>query len=318
MIRKIKTGFQVDISNGRNRRHRKSFKTRIEAQQYERYFLSNLNSENAWNLPKQDKRHLLDLIDLWYQLHGQTLKDGEGRARLLRHTAAGLGNPVASNLTANDFSHYRSLRLQKVKPKTINNEQVYLSSVFNELNRFKEINYRNPILGVRQIKIPERELAYLENKDINKLFDKLKLHQATYQVSLLCLTCGLRWGEAKNLKHKDIKNGKINLSNTKSGKNRYIPIRKELASQLKYPLTEANSRFFAKCFKEAKIKKAAGQNTHILRHTFASHFIMNGGDILTLQKILGHSDLRMTMKYAHLSENHLNDVLKFGPNYVSR
>jgi site-specific recombinase XerD len=40
---------------------------------------------------------------------------------------------------------------------------------------------------------------------------------------------------------------------------------------------------------------------HALRHTFASHFMMSGGNILTLQKLLGHADLKMTMVYAHLS-----------------
>ncbi|MCD8530717.1 MAG: tyrosine-type recombinase/integrase [Saccharospirillaceae bacterium] len=53
--------------------------------------------------------------------------------------------------------------------------------------------------------------------------------------------------------------------------------------------------------------------THILRHTFASHFMMNGGDILTLQKILGHSDLKMTLRYAHLSPDYLNQALEFNP-----
>lgn len=57
----------------------------------------------------------------------------------------------------------------------------------------------------------------------------------------------------------------------------------------------------------------AGQKSHVLRHTFASHFIANGGNILTLQKILGHSSLAMTMRYAHLSPDHLQDVLAFGP-----
>jgi len=57
----------------------------------------------------------------------------------------------------------------------------------------------------------------------------------------------------------------------------------------------------------------AGQESHVLRHTFASHFIANGGNILTLQKILGHSSLAMTMRYAHLAPDHLQDVLAFGP-----
>jgi len=44
---------------------------------------------------------------------------------------------------------------------------------------------------------------------------------------------------------------------------------------------------------------------HALRHTFASHFMMSGGNILTLQKLLGHSDVSTTMIYAHLSPDHL-------------
>lgn len=45
----------------------------------------------------------------------------------------------------------------------------------------------------------------------------------------------------------------------------------------------------------------------------SSHFIQNGGDILTLQKILGHSSLAMTMRYAHLAPNHLQDAVRLGP-----
>ncbi len=53
--------------------------------------------------------------------------------------------------------------------------------------------------------------------------------------------------------------------------------------------------------------------THILRHTFASHFMMAGGDILTLQRILGHGDIKMTMRYSHLSPDHLASALQLSP-----
>jgi len=60
-------------------------------------------------------------------------------------------------------------------------------------------------------------------------------------------------------------------------------------------------------------KLPKGQAAHVLRHSFASHFVMNGGDILTLQKILGHSTINMTMRYSHLSVGHLTEALKNNP-----
>lgn len=56
-----------------------------------------------------------------------------------------------------------------------------------------------------------------------------------------------------------------------------------------------------------------GQLTHVLRHTFASHYMMNGGDILTLQRVLGHASLAMTMKYAHFSPGHMAEVVSLNP-----
>lgn len=53
---------------------------------------------------------------------------------------------------------------------------------------------------------------------------------------------------------------------------------------------------------------------HALRHTFASHYIMGGGNILALQKILGHADIKHTLIYAHLASEYLGaemDRVKF-------
>ncbi len=56
-----------------------------------------------------------------------------------------------------------------------------------------------------------------------------------------------------------------------------------------------------------------GQLTHVLRHTFASHYMMKGGDIPTLQKVSGHSTLAMTQKCAHFSPAHMADVVNLNP-----
>ena len=50
---------------------------------------------------------------------------------------------------------------------------------------------------------------------------------------------------------------------------------------------------------------------HTLRHTFASWYMMNGGDLYRLQKYLGHSTIKLTERYAHLSPDHLRDGAEF-------
>ncbi len=72
-------------------------------------------------------------------------------------------------------------------------------------------------------------------------------------------------------------------------------------------------RAFKRVLKKAGIKSHF--RFHDLRHSFASHFMMNGGNIYDLQKILGHTSLEMTQRYAHLSPGHLvlaSNVVSFG------
>ncbi|HIH8969136.1 TPA: tyrosine-type recombinase/integrase, partial [Serratia marcescens] len=56
-----------------------------------------------------------------------------------------------------------------------------------------------------------------------------------------------------------------------------------------------------------------GQASHSLRHTFATHFMMNGGNIITLQRILGHARIEQTMSYAHFAPDFLQDAISYNP-----
>jgi hypothetical protein len=72
-------------------------------------------------------------------------------------------------------------------------------------------------------------------------------------------------------------------------------------------------RDFCNAQEEAGIKNQI--RFHDVRHTFASHFMMNGGNLYDLQKILGHTNSKMTERYAHLSPTHLEkamQVVSFG------
>ena len=74
-----------------------------------------------------------------------------------------------------------------------------------------------------------------------------------------------------------------------------------------------SEKAFKEAIKRADIILPKGQMTHVLRNTFASHFMMNGGNILVLQQILGDVNIVDTMKYAHFSKTHLEDAIKFNP-----
>ena len=110
----------------------------------------------------------------------------------------------------------------------------------------------------------------------------------------------------------------VTFANTKSKRTRSIPIDSALEKALhvyfkRHGLFTNCMLTFSRVLEKTSIKLPAGQATHVLRHTFASHFVMRGGNILTLQKILGHTSLAMTMRYAHLSPDHLQDALRLNP-----
>ena len=69
-----------------------------------------------------------------------------------------------------------------------------------------------------------------------------------------------------------------------------------------------SQRHFLKAQKRAGIARKI--SFHVLRHTYASLYMMNGGNVYDLQKILGHTKVDMTMKYAHLSPQHLRKAVE--------
>lgn len=64
-----------------------------------------------------------------------------------------------------------------------------------------------------------------------------------------------------------------------------------------------------RCLQSALKKIGLQGNVHKFRHTFASHLVMKGVGIETVSKLLGHSSIEMTMKYAHLAPDHLRKAV---------
>ena len=113
----------------------------------------------------------------------------------------------------------------------------------------------------------------------------------------------------------DMKTEKIWIENTKSGEDRIVPINSELKKVLESMNNGTPKLFsyikwwitnkFKKYLKESGIKDWESFNVHSLRHTFASHLIMEGTDLYTVCKLLGYSFVAITQMYAHLAPDYL-------------
>jgi len=325
MIRKLPSGrWQVDLrTDGRgSKRIRKSFDSKAEAKRFETFVLAKRSEGREWNPSKADNRTLKQLIQLWFNAKGVHLKDGERRKRCLDAMAEFMGNPIARTVTPASFLAYRAHKIQKgASKKTLNNHLGYLNAVYNQLNRLNEIDFDNPIRNVETIRLDERELSWLTVEQIRHLLKTIEEFSQNPHVHILtriCLATGARWGEAENLHLRHVREGSVMFVNTKSGKSRSVPVAPELFKEIQEHL-EKHTAFsfslsaFRRALGKSDIQLPEGQAAHVLRHTFASHFIMNGGDVLTLQKILGHSSIAMTMRYAHLSKDHLADARSLSP-----
>lgn len=164
--------------------------------------------------------------------------------------------------------------------------------------------------------------------DFNKTFCRLRM------IVLIALTTGMRASEIFGLRWSDAmySEGLLAVSaKLKGGKMRYVPLPPELAGELrrfKPKPANDNVRFLIandneQIFPPKHDAKSGRQRVegsfqdllhragikdfrfHDLRHTFASWYMMNGGDLYELAKILGHSNIKMTERYAKLARQHI-------------
>lgn len=299
------------------KRTRKTFNTQAEAKRFEQFSIVEAE-QKPWLPTKEDKRQLNELIEVWFSLHGIALNDGKKRKNKLLAMSELMGNPIAKKITASDFSKYRQLRIETVSIKTANNDQTYLNALFNELTRLGEWEYGNPLTELRALKYKQPEMGFLQPDEIKLVFDELKQgrNYDAYLISKICISTGCRWGEAETLTGSQLTPYRVTFIHTKGNKRRAVPISEELYNEL----PKNSGRLFSNCIKSFRlaidrtgVRLPKGQSTHVLRHTFSSHFMMNGGNILVLQQILGHASITDTMKYAHFSPAHLEDAIRLNP-----
>ena len=222
-----------------------------------------------------------------------------------------------------------------LSPSTCNRALIILRFMYNCGLKWEVLpKMENPCKNVKELALNNKKERFLNGNEISTL--KLELAKSKnkflpYIVQLLILT-GCRRGEALNaqIQHFDLGRGDWRVPLPKAGKARHIPlnelaiktIRAAIVMKQSYNQVAKESHFlfpnpatgepFQQIFYSwDKARKAAHINTvrmHDLRHSFASAMVNSGMTLYDVKEILGHSNIRTTERYAHLSNSRLRQA----------
>ena len=202
----------------------------------------------------------------------------------------------------------------------------------------------NPLQNIETPKIGSKLPTTLTVKEIDKLIDSIDIKSKNKirnkAIIEILYSCGLRVSELITLKVSDLYfNESIIKVTGKGNKERFVPISKGAINYIEKYLNEI--RIFKKIKKgsedtlflnergnglsrvmiyiilndlkiKAEINKKIGP--HTLRHSFATHLLENGADLITIQNMLGHENIVTTERYLHVNRKHLvESISKYHP-----
>ena len=282
---------------------------------------------------------LNDAFDLYQQLvlsssskRGITTEMG----RWQHHIA-----PFLGNIPLDGVKNVQIMQLRKVlEEKSLSPQSVYhcLSLVRRVLRRAVEWElYAGPVPVFRMPKFDNRRLRFLSEAEAAYLLQNLSSRsELWHDITKFALYTGLRAGEIYGLMpyHVDIAIRSVKIYDTKNTLSRVIPLN-DIALNIveKYyrhsvqslPLFNHNGELPTAHYKVFRCAiKACGFNRgikdrrervcfHTLRHTFASWLVQKGYPLAMVGTLLGHKDIKMTMRYAHLAPDQARQAVSALP-----
>ena len=312
--------------NGREKQYRCDSKTqakalygRIKAEVREgRYFPEKFAQTKALTLRAWISRYL----------DGVTSRGLRNTRQYGRFWSKLLGRRLLTEIMPDELRHIQAKMKAKNKraPRTINRYFAALRRILN-LAIVEGLIATNPMKGVKFFPEPAGRLRFLSDGEIGRLREKLAPEH--WLLAAFALETGLRLSEQFHARWDcvNLEQGVLTVPLSKSGRTRHVilseaalAILRSLSSWMHSPhlfpspLSTAQPmqgrNFVVKVYEPAlKTAGIEGATWHTLRHTFASRAVMAGVDIRTVQELMGHSTITMTMRYAHLSPAHLRTAV---------
>lgn len=237
------------------------------------------------------------------------VRDGQ----ILTHLNGAFGHLLLSQVTAQPIERYKEQRAQSVSPATINRELAGLKRMFNLAEQWGLHRGRNPMKGIRFLAENNLKLRTLSEEEEGRLLS----HCSPYLQDLVifAINTGLRLGEILNLtwEEVDLENGILTLLVRKNRRVLEMPLNEKALPVVKgwHGIRKSEYVFYnpetGEQWKDLwlGLKKACrkagltGITWHTFRHTFASRLNGNGTDLVTVKELLGHADIKTTLRYAH-------------------
>lgn len=294
--------------------------------------ISKMNhGKDITKVANKKKKELLTLDTLANRYFEDRKATNERKQKYANHIKPLIGNKQIENITKADIKKVINKVLDLGRSNgTANSVLSLITTIINHNIKQHDLKLINPCIGILKLKADNKRERYLTTDEINKLKDEVKENFFVNLFVEFALCTGGRLETILHIQKKDInlENKTVNLNNLKT-KRRYTGfLQDELIEILKEHLPSLNANDFVVTQKGLQEKKANHKQIHrrlkpildrlfnqglkddditnravihTLRHTFASHLAINGTPIFTIQKLMDHSDIKQTLRYAKLA-----------------
>lgn len=324
-IRKRGKGYQIDYCDPTGKRVRKSFKKKKDAQAELGKRVSLIAEGRYLDVKKEYSTTLGELLDKYVENFQHQASYKTGKKYHIEHIRNHFGEEtLLSNIRYLNLETYRnhlkdSLTVNKTirKDASINRAMSCLRHIFAKAVEWEMIE-QSPFDKGKSLILKEnnKRMRFLTEDEIKSLLDAC--NDSLIPIVECALNTGMRKGEILGLRWDQIRNGFIYLDKTKTNEARQIPVNDSLEMLFKrirrkqhltsrYVFTYRGKRVDSvKTAFNAAVRRAGivDFRFHDLRHTFASQLLMKGGTLKDVQELLGHKTMTMTLRYAHLTQEH--------------
>lgn len=308
----------------------RSVSTRAKTKSEASKFFSDLKS-NLEHRKKKPSLPITSFIQRYteYSEINHAINTTERIKVILEHFLGFVGDKMMNRITAQDIEEYKISRIKKgISPVTMNIELRTLKAFFGIAYKWQIID-RNPFENIGFMKLPEEKPEYFDKEQVKAILTAMGSRWLR-DMTILSLTTGLRRAELVNLRWTDVDFTKsiLHVRNsdsftTKSRKERAIPLNTMALRVLKgqpprsvYVFTKSDGTQYSKSYVSQHFKKAVRESKlddrysfHSLRHTFATNLLKAGVGVVEVQRLLGHSNISVTMGYSHIISAELTDAV---------